>query len=106
MCTNQHHRHSIFCILPPYMMHSVAKNGNADQRNAALQVLSNDTTFRNLRTGPRISSNLDKKLPSAFVVAGDKQRTIFTGLVRTATTSKQSAFRKTSTIKLKPPMEI
>ena len=78
MCQNKHHRHSIFCILPPYILNSLAQEGNSAQRFMALKVMSNDTTFRNLRMGPRISSNLDKRMPSAFMVAGDKQRTIFT----------------------------
>lgn len=78
MCNRKHHRHSIFCILPPYILRSIAQNGNSSQRAFAIQVISKDSTFRSLRTGPRFSSDLDKKRPAAMVVAGDKQRTIFT----------------------------
>lgn len=80
MCTNKTHRHSIFCILPPYILRNIASSEHSSPqlRNMALNAMSVDTTFRNLRMGPRISSDLDKKLPSSFAVAGDKQRTIFT----------------------------
>jgi hypothetical protein len=28
MHCQQHHRHSIFCILPPYILHEIAKRGS------------------------------------------------------------------------------
>lgn len=77
MCQQQHHRHSIFCILPPHILRTIAENGNREQRTMALRALSGDFTFRSLRAGPRFSSDLSKKRPTAFLVAGDKQRTIF-----------------------------
>jgi Zn-dependent metalloprotease len=40
------HRHSIFCILPPYMLREVARRGSAAQRNMALNTLALDTTHR------------------------------------------------------------
>ncbi|MCC9135252.1 M4 family metallopeptidase [Pontibacter silvestris] len=43
----------------------------------ALHVLSGDTTFRSLRAVPRFAAELIKKRPLAFMLAGDKQRTIF-----------------------------
>ncbi|MCY1031003.1 M4 family metallopeptidase [Corallococcus sp. BB11-1] len=43
------HRHSIHCILPPYLLRSIAQNGTSTQRAAALQTASVDNTFRNLR---------------------------------------------------------
>lgn len=72
------HRHSIFCILPPYILKKIAENGDEHQRSIALNALSGDMTFRNLRTGTRVSPVFNRKRPSAFLVAGDKQRTIFT----------------------------
>src|SRR4051812_17632951 len=79
MCTTNRHSHSIFCILPPYILRNIAtsENSSSGLRKMALNALSVDTTFRNLRMGPRISSDLDKKLPSSFAVAGNRQRTIF-----------------------------
>ena len=43
------HRHSIFCILPPHVLREIARNGNAAQRNAALDTLAIDTTMRSER---------------------------------------------------------
>ncbi|MDQ4139994.1 MAG: M4 family metallopeptidase [Bacteroidota bacterium] len=71
------HRHSIFCILPPYILRALAEKGNDKQRSVALKSLSDDMTFRSLRIGTRVPSGLNRKRPSAFLVAGDKQRTIF-----------------------------
>lgn len=43
------HRHSIFCILPPYLIRSIALNGSKAQREAALRTAATDSTFRALR---------------------------------------------------------
>jgi len=40
------HRHSIFCILPPHILREIARNGNAAQRDAALDALALDGTLR------------------------------------------------------------
>ena len=48
MCDSAH-QHSIFCILPPEILANIAKNGTAEQRDAALQALSLDATFRTQR---------------------------------------------------------
>ena len=77
MCQPKNNRHSIFCILPPYILRSIAEKGNERQRVIALQSLSGDMTFRNLRSGPRLSTDISPKRPSALMVAGRKQRTIF-----------------------------
>jgi len=71
------HRHSIFCILPPYILNRMAEKGNEQQRSIALKALSGDMTFRNLRSGTRGSQVFSRKRPAAFLVAGDKQRTIY-----------------------------
>jgi len=78
MCQHHQHRHSLFCILPPYILRSIAEHGNNNQRKMALRALVGDPTFRSLRLGPRLSSDVNRKIPSAFLVAGEKQRTIFT----------------------------
>ncbi len=49
MCGHQGHRHSIFCILPPHILESIARSGNPSQRRAALKTLAVDSTFRALR---------------------------------------------------------
>jgi Zn-dependent metalloprotease len=48
MCKKTH-RHSLFCILPPYVLKSIAQNGTEEQRRHALNALSVDTTIRSLR---------------------------------------------------------
>lgn len=48
MC-QQHHRHSIFCILPPHMLDQIARNGNKTQRGWALDTLHTDNTLRAMR---------------------------------------------------------
>ena len=77
MCQQNPHRHSIFCILPPYILRAIAENGTKEQRFKALNVLSGDMTFRSLRSGGRFSLEFARKRPLAFMLAGDKQRTIF-----------------------------
>lgn len=76
-CSSQH-RHSIFCILPPYVLRNVALSDNKRAAAAALRTLANDATFRSLRAGPRPTSDLSVKRPAALAVEGQKQRTIST----------------------------
>ena len=78
MCQS-HHRHSIFCILPPYILQSLIENGTPQQRSRALKTLSVDQTLRALRTTKRASAS-----PGGGRVTGpnftpdeQKQRTIF-----------------------------
>jgi Zn-dependent metalloprotease len=48
MC-NKHHRHSIFCILPPHILDQIVRNGSQDQRDWALDTLQVDHTLRSMR---------------------------------------------------------
>src|SRR5512134_871850 len=77
MCSKQH-VHSIFCILPPYLLRSIAENGSPQQRAAALRTLSVDTTFRALRSLSRPSTESRKRSLSSLAIEGEKQRTIYT----------------------------
>jgi Zn-dependent metalloprotease len=43
------HRHSIFCIVPPGVLRDIARNGREEERQAALDTLAADSTFRTLR---------------------------------------------------------
>src|SRR5215469_11483980 len=45
----QNHRHSIFCIVPPHVLREIARNGNAAERNVALDTLALDGTIRTQR---------------------------------------------------------
>jgi Zn-dependent metalloprotease len=49
--------HSIFCVLPPYILRAIAQNGEPEQRRRALQTLSHDHTFRSLRATHRLFSD-------------------------------------------------
>jgi len=46
---HDHDRHSIFCILPPHVLEAIAKSGDAEHREWALQTLAVDTTIRSER---------------------------------------------------------
>jgi Zn-dependent metalloprotease len=48
MC-EKHHRHSIFCILPPHVLDQIARNGSKAQREWALDTLQVDHTLRAMR---------------------------------------------------------
>ena len=74
MC-DLHHRHSIFCVLPPYILRAIAENGTKEQANAAIQTLMTDTTFRALRS----QNFTDGSMPVAMSAgAPEKKRTIYT----------------------------
>ncbi len=70
-------RHSIFCILPPHVLHSIAQNGNQQQREVALRGLAIDNTLRAMRaSAPRAEASAAKR-PGPFVEEGAKRRTIY-----------------------------
>ena len=70
------HRHSIFCILPPDVLHDIARTGTEEQREAALRTLAVDTTFRTLRS-IRQAAPVAAAAPAAVAIPGQKQRTIY-----------------------------
>jgi Zn-dependent metalloprotease len=59
-------RHSIFCLVPPHVLHNIAKNGTTGQREAALDTLALDQTARatRLTTEMRIEGARGLALPS------------------------------------------
>jgi Zn-dependent metalloprotease len=79
MCNRIHHRHSIFCILPPYILSKIAQNGTPQQRVEAIQTLATDATMRALRAAqpmPR-SPLLGRVTAMAMSAEGRKQRTVY-----------------------------
>jgi Zn-dependent metalloprotease len=74
MCQLTTRPHSIYCILPPHILRSLAQNGTPGQRSHALQTLSIDTTFRALRASKPVA----RRVRGAAVTEGQKQRTIYT----------------------------
>jgi Zn-dependent metalloprotease len=80
MCQHQHphHRHSIFCILPPYLLREVSQNGSPAQRSAAQRTLGSDGTFRALRASLTGQLPLASRRRRVLGLLPVKQRTIFT----------------------------
>jgi Zn-dependent metalloprotease len=76
MCQRTHHRHSIFCILPPHILREVAMNGTASERAAALDTLTTDQTFRAMRADERLSTPAPKQA-TLLSEEGEKRRTIY-----------------------------
>jgi hypothetical protein len=69
------HRHSLFCILPPHMLESIAASGDTTARKWALHTLSADTSLRTERiTNQVVRAGLAAPLPSLIP---HKQRLIY-----------------------------
>src|SRR5512138_1552601 len=71
------HRSSIHCILPPYVLRNLARNGTPQQREAANRTLALDGTIRSLRaakTREPVSADL---APAAVASVGVVTRNIF-----------------------------
>ncbi len=75
-CCNRHHRHSIFCVIPPYVLDKIAQNGTPAQRKAALRTKSVDTTFRALRMASMAQKSMAPQAPMAAPHV--KRRSIYT----------------------------
>lgn len=69
------HRCSIFCILPPHILAHIARAGRAKQRQAALQTLAIDQTFRALRAARLVGP--DGGRPALAAAPGIKERTVY-----------------------------
>ena len=77
MCHQTTHHHSIFCILPPHILHEIAVNGDKQERAAAVQTLAADQTLRAIRTEINAAGG-PKPSPSMLLSAeGEKHRTIY-----------------------------
>jgi len=77
MCKIINHRHSIFCVLPPHILHSIVNNGTSLQRECAIRTLVSDNTFRAIRAAqPQVQK---KKAVAAVseLIEGQKNRTIY-----------------------------
>ena len=80
MCRKRDSRpHPIYCIIPPYVLDSISRNGTADQRNAAVRTRSVDNTFRALRLATQASRFAPGQgAPAAPAAPAQKRRTIYT----------------------------
>jgi Zn-dependent metalloprotease len=73
------HRHSIFCLLPPHVLREIAKRGNQNQRNAALDTLALDSTMRAQRATLQLLAPMVAPAVMAATAATAKvHRTIYT----------------------------
>ncbi len=66
--------HPIHCILPPYLLQNLARNGPPDLRNIALEVLALDSTIRSNRI---ICSMMETGAHPALAAVA-KHRTVYT----------------------------
>lgn len=56
MCNGLPHRHSIFCVVPPHILHEIARNGTPQERDFALKTLATDGTLRTRRATHQLLS--------------------------------------------------
>lgn len=76
MCT-RHHRHSIFCILPPHLLRSVLENGTKAQKRAANRTLGADNTFRAMRSRLATAQTPQIRHSRRLGLTPSRQRSIF-----------------------------
>ncbi len=76
------HRHSIFCILPPHVLHEMARRGNPAQRDIALKTLALDATHRSerltlqlLATAPHPAAAAAPAVHRTIYTAGNQETT-------------------------------
>jgi Zn-dependent metalloprotease len=71
------HRHSIFCILPPYMLDQIVQNGSSAQSDLATQTLASSHLIREKRQGFALTTTRIP-LQDRAAVAAVKQRAVYT----------------------------
>jgi Zn-dependent metalloprotease len=71
------HRSSIFCILPPHLLHEIASRGTPAQRGFALNTLASDHTLRFGRAIFQLRATGAQKLVSPAPVTAEPQITIY-----------------------------
>src|SRR5262249_31798132 len=76
MCT-RHHRHSIFCILPPYLLRAVLANGTRAQKEAASRALGIDATFRSMRAQLAVAQSVAVRRSRKLALRPAKHRSIY-----------------------------
>ena len=79
MCKPFHHRRSLHCILPPYLLSRIVENGSPAQRQAALRGLLVDSTVRLVRAsiaGPVAGTAARRRNAAGMAPASGPRRTI------------------------------
>jgi Zn-dependent metalloprotease len=71
-------RHPAYCVLPPYVVEAIARNGTPEQRNWALRTLSLDAAIRSQRVHALIPGRLGVR-PGRLAVGStvEPQRTVY-----------------------------
>jgi Zn-dependent metalloprotease len=80
MCQSSVYRHSIFCILPPHILHSIALHGTQQQRTQALQTLGLDHSLRMMRVNNALMAATAARVAPHIAPVGaapQVQRTIY-----------------------------
>jgi Zn-dependent metalloprotease len=75
MC--DHNRHPIFCILPPHILHNIARYGSEKERDAALRALALDGTLRTSRLTYSLAGGLKVPHPAAALAPPQEKRSIY-----------------------------
>ena len=70
------HRHSIFCILPPYMLEQIAQNGTSEQVSLATQTLTASQLIREKRQSLALATT-HVPAEERISVAVAKQRAVY-----------------------------
>lgn len=71
------HRNPLFCILPPYILRNIAKNGTREEREAVLNTLALDETLRTARLTYSLLDGLKIAQPGATLPVPQKKRNIY-----------------------------
>lgn len=71
------HRHSIFCIIPPYVLDKISDNGTPQQRAAAQRTRAVDNTFRAMRIATQAQRYAPHSTAAAPFAVAQKRRTIY-----------------------------
>src|SRR6266481_1753925 len=79
MAWGESHRCSIFCILPPHILESTARNGSAAQRDQALKTLSTTQSFRAARATYQLMAGPTHRVMTSLSGTYQAQRTIYSG---------------------------
>ena len=67
-----HHRNPIFCILPPHILESIAREGDAEHRDWALKTLAVDTSVRSARVTEQLL-----RVPAVALTTPHRERSIY-----------------------------
>jgi Zn-dependent metalloprotease len=76
-CQKYGHRHSIYCLIPPYVLDKIINGGDEEQRASALKTKSLDSTFRAMRLSSITSRAATPQMPTSFNASPEMSITIY-----------------------------